>query len=200
MTRLTAADTEVLVVHDNPKHYRWYKQLTEASFRVKSEQAKRFGGGVALVYLTYIVDNYDSLPEHVIFLHGKEYCIHHPDSLVRLVNMQLSQDIVFKELGFRRSPSFMACHPLYVDKLKSLWTNIIEGHVSGALSTRFNELVNDRERLYGGKAHSKMVINRRAIQLHPLELYVSLLNWCKHSIDPATDLLEPLWEVLWNTP
>mmetsp|Transcript_63621 Transcript_63621/g.165361 ORF Transcript_63621/g.165361 Transcript_63621/m.165361 type:complete len:338 (-) Transcript_63621:248-1261(-) len=43
-------------------------------------------GDEALAYLTHIVDNYDRLPEAVVFLHGHESAWHAPRSMKRILN------------------------------------------------------------------------------------------------------------------
>jgi hypothetical protein len=42
-------------------------------------------GNEASAFLKYIIDHYDQLPEHSIFLHGEENSTHHDGSLIEIL-------------------------------------------------------------------------------------------------------------------
>ena len=133
-------------------------------------------GREASVYMKYIIDHYDKLPDYVIFIHGHESDWHHKESMVKKIN-----SLLFFWDYFNLNDSGCKFTLMY-DKL-FLMNNIDEAGPSMVDWWEQNmEPFFGPPESYGNPINkdtccSQFVVSKKNILRHPIEFYKHQYNW-----------------------
>jgi hypothetical protein len=156
-------------------------------------------GNEASVYLKYIVDHYDVLPEYTFFVHDEEYAWHHSGSIIDKYNEAISSNKLYYNIndGALMSEEFIiiAVHSELVWNYFWLWYDVfIEPYIKKESLPNIDFTRNHR-------AGAQFLVHRDLIVNLPKCFYENLYNWII-----ITDLdnslsgrfLEWTWHVFWD--
>ena len=163
--------TTVVIAHYN-EDLNWTNQIDRTRFNVqiysKTNREYNFHepnrGNEATAYLKYIVDNYDSLPEHNIFLHGHDSAYHQEISnTVLLQSLKLTPAFNYFNINRRDYyiHDFINQYPKEYNLLKQYWT--FEGI-----------LIPEQMSFY---SCAQFYVHRSLILKHPKSLYENMIEW-----------------------
>lgn len=149
-------------------------------------------GNEASVYLKYIVDFYDELPDYVFFIHDEEYSWHHEGSIIdRFI------DAYIQEKSYINVNHFM---------MGSLYTNIYHFE----LLLWYNEYIEeyipydtlpDPDWTNGHRGAAQFLVKREAILKRPKLFYENLYRWITTSPESnfiTGRFMEWSWHLFWD--
>ncbi|GAB7328322.1 hypothetical protein MBLNU13_g00318t1 [Cladosporium sp. NU13] len=157
-------------------------------------------GREASVYLTYIIQHYHSLPEYVVFIHGKRYQIHNDDP-------RLNLDHVDKEGYASLRCNWMHCPEAQVKPVlgheDDFWG--ITGLYASAWTQFFpKDPVPD---VVAGPCCAQFAVSRGAIRRLPIDKYEQIRQWIWTLEVPAEQasmksglVLEYMWHIIFGKP
>jgi hypothetical protein len=160
-------------------------------------------GHESIVYLTYIIDNYLSLPPHNVFIHGSRFSWHndepHYDNLLLLNALNLtSATSVGGYSNLRCDWSAGTCNPSNSEPQGSLATQthamlqsyderaVSDSLIPGALAAIFGDSrlrgeekkwTLERNDAVRAQCCAQFVVTRESIHLHSKEEYIALRQW-----------------------
>lgn len=149
-------------------------------------------GNEASVYLKYIMDFYDDLPDYVFFIHDEEYSWHHTGSIIDR----------FKEAYLLERPFVNVNHFI----MGSLYTNIYHFE----LLLWYNEyietyipydLLPNPDWTNGHRGAAQFLVKREAILKRPKKFYEDLYNWMittQESNFITGRFMEWSWHLFWD--
>jgi hypothetical protein len=153
-------------------------------------------GNEASVYLKYIIDHYDSLPEYTFFMHDEEFAWHHNGSILNLY-----------EEAIRSGQSYFNVNELCKNKMKDL---LDIHHNSGGKEYMkwYKEFIQpyypieNVELYHPFNSAAQFLVHKKNIQSLPLHFYQKLYDWI--TTTPLTNALSGLfmewtWHLLWDT-
>jgi hypothetical protein len=158
-------------------------------------------GREALMYFTYLYENYDKLPDISIFIHAEE-SPWHIDAALRqsmtfaLTHLDLEQ--VQKRDYFNLRVSWKDGCPAYINTTKSLEEsdpNTEEPYMALAFRENFGEHARVPE-ILAGPCCSQFAVTKKAIRSVPREQYRHHMTWLMESTWPD-QLTGRTWEHMW---
>lgn len=127
-------------------------------------------------YLRYIIDNYDKLPDTVIFIHDENESWHHEGKLTEiippLVNEFIEMNMNYLEFN---SLIYKDCHLLpriqfsMINKT-DLWESVFQKHLG-------YENITDYTALSYQRSSAQFIVSRKYIQKNTKEFYQALFDW-----------------------
>lgn len=150
-------------------------------------------GNEASAFLAYVVDRYDTLDEHTVFLHDHERSWHHRGSIVDRVLECVGADAGYRNLNSFRLGSIResALYPMVAE-----WFQTYLAPYVGDVATHGDWTV-------GRLGCSQMLVHRDNIRRWPKRVYSDLLQWLLETpLDDAISgrFLEWTWDLLWDDP
>jgi hypothetical protein len=126
----------------------------------------------APAYLKYIIDNYESLPEYTIFVHGHLYSEHQKDkNIIDIINnISFDDDII----NLNRSDwenSITIGEDKWDKKyswLSENWQDIFGTYLDLPLKMTFH-------------SSAQFAVNKKCIIQYPIEFWKKLFNWCENT-------------------
>jgi hypothetical protein len=150
-------------------------------------------GTEASVYLKYIIDNYDNLPEFTFFIHDEDYSWHHTGSIEeRFLEAIDSNQLYYNINNYKFRP--------YSDikekaELMEWYNEFIEPYIP------FEKLPN-KDWLIGHKGCAQFLVHKSLITKLPLKFYNDIYNWMLAFDNPNYRLsghfLEWTWHLFWD--
>ena len=153
-------------------------------------------GQEASVYLKYIIDYYDSLPEFTFFIHDEEYSWHHSGSLIDKYQEAVMSNQKYYNVNDKCIWKGNAIKELHGDKMVSdykLWysRNIEEYIPFSTLPVDF---------LAGYRGSAQFLVHKDLIKTLPKKFYENLYNWIiKTPLSNyiSSRFLEWSWHIFW---
>lgn len=151
-------------------------------------------GNEASAYLKYIIDNYNNLPNHLVFIHCHDYSWHHDDSIIDIIDSYIG-----KELEYQNINSSSKCGNLgnYQDWEEGELGNFYQNLIKPAVGS--NKIYGIFTNVNVGCA--QFIIHRDRITNHTLQFYQDIYNWILNiDINYYNHgfYLEWTWELFWN--
>ena len=148
-------------------------------------------GNEASSYLKYIIDNYETLSEYSIFVHGHQHSWHHEGKLSSLLNDVYDMKTFFHNINNYKL-GFILTNPLIQEVLK--WYDQYLLPYLGP-SSQYGDWT------YGHLGYAQFKVHKSLILSHPLSFYSSLYHWIT-----TTDLsnkwtgrfTEWTWHLMWG--
>jgi hypothetical protein len=151
-------------------------------------------GSEASVYLRYIIDNYNNLPNHLVLLHCHEFSWHHDNSIIDVIESNIGQEIEYKNIN---NPKICRDLGNYQDWLNGevgyFYQNLIKPAVG-----QYNIYDNFTDQQPGC---AQFIIHKDRIQNHTLEFYKDIYDWILNidiNFYNHGFYLEWTWELFWN--
>lgn len=144
-------------------------------------------GKEASVYLHYIVENYDNLPDTIAFFHGHEHSYHHYfGHLLDLIDKANMTDFDFVSLNGQKELWYASPY------LCKTWSRLFEPYLNMPLPDNMNH-----------DGYAQFVVNKNRILKHPKEAYQLWLDFtlCKFPelSDGMPDLqIGTIFENIWH--
>ncbi|SMR52769.1 unnamed protein product [Zymoseptoria tritici ST99CH_1E4] len=158
-------------------------------------------GREALMYFTYIYDNYDKLPDISIFVHAEEDPWHIDPALRQSMTFALTQ-LDLKQVQnrgyFNLRISWEKGCPNYINTTKTFDEsppNTEEPYMATAFRANFGEDI-EVPKILAGPCCSQFAVTRKAIQSRPREQYKHHMKWLMDS-DWPDQLTGRTWEHMW---
>lgn len=152
-------------------------------------------GNEASVYLKYIIDYYDDLPDFTFFIHDEEYAWHHSGSIIDKYDEAMQSNLMYYNINDRAGWNRRNLIPpeTYVELLK-FYDKYIEAYIP------ISKVPNNEDFIFGYIGSAQFLIHKKLIQNLPREFYSNLYDWII-----TTDLsnyisgrfLEWTWHVFW---
>jgi hypothetical protein len=170
------------------KFYIYDKEVPENEYNIPVNK-----GNEASVYLKYIIDNYENLPDFTFFIHDDEYAWHHSGSIINLFDEAVMSNKLYYNINDRSILGSIISNGWYNEIL--IWyNNYIEKYIP------MNSLPNkDWTQNYRGSA--QFLVHKSLIKKLPLEFYENLYNWIiTTDMDNAKSgrFLEWTWHIFWH--
>jgi hypothetical protein len=167
----------VFVVSRYKEDIEWTKKLNNVIIYNKGEYIEGIENQVMLenvgreghTYYKYIYDNYNNLPEHIIFLQGNPF--DHSPNLLRILNkIDASNDFTFlSQILFITDLDVQESYYHQCSGIKNTYKRIFSVEPSGNL-------------FFG--AGAQFIVSKRIILKHSKEYYKNIINILEYDINP----------------
>lgn len=207
-----SAERMVVVVGRTDDDTEWLNQLqvpytlyvADAPFHQNSPHVPR--GNEAASYLSYIVDNYDTLPEVIAFVHWHQNAWHHDqfdgDLLQMLNNVQW--DRVRDRFGY---------HSLRCEWVPGCIVEIDTSHINtgrqpeeaypGAWRNHFAKWLGPMPDVVGAPCCAQFVVSAKVLRQRPRAFYTDTLKWLAESelsSEVSGRVMEYTWHIIAGMP
>jgi len=149
-------------------------------------------GNEASVYLKYIIDHYETLPDYTFFMHDEEYAWHHSGSIIDKYNEAVTSSKLFYNINDK-----CVLGNILNDKLIEpilIWYNTyIENYIPK------NKIPNNWTEGHRGSA--QFLVHKSLITNLPKQFYIDLYIWIintKMSNFISGRFLEWTWHIFWD--
>jgi hypothetical protein len=149
-------------------------------------------GNEASVYLKYIVDYYDSLPDFTFFIHDENYSWHHTGSInERFLEAKESKEL-FYNINHFQFGGISHIAPNDRERLMQWYNQFIEPYIP------FESLPN-KDWFIGYKGCAQFLVHKSLIKNLPLVFYKNLYDWILQfeSGKLSGFFLEWTWHIFW---
>jgi len=208
--RFSSPSVNIVIAATNDTNYRWLKNVTIPNKRIipyfADDQNATYHpltnkGNEALVYLSYLYEHYDILPEISIFLHGHERAWHH-HALLEGSMLYTLNHLDLTEVFHRQYLN------LHVD-----WPNACPDWINTAWP--FEDPIGKPEGPFMEEAFmanfpgdplpqflnqpccSQFAVTRKAIRSVPREQYKQKIDWLLN-VEMDNSLVGRIWEHMWQ--
>ena len=186
----------------------WTSQLPEHSFNVmkytnEDSDETEFNipvrkGYEATLYLKSIIDNYDTLTDNNVFIHGCEHSDYHSGSMVDLI-----QSTVYSNKGYTN---------LNKKYLNSVYNTHFDYYIEHFYNKTLLKYIGSHEPFgdwhQGVKGYAQFIVTKEQIRGKPKQMYIDLLEWIKQSDygetieepDIEAKFLEWSWNIIFEKP
>jgi hypothetical protein len=150
-------------------------------------------GNEASVYLKYIIDHYDTLPDFTYFIHDDEYAWHHSGSVVIKYYESIMKKQLYYNINDKCILGSIKKNKWYEDICK-WYKEYIEKYIP------MDSLPN-QDWTIGFKGSAQFLVHRDLIKNLPIEFYQDLYNWIITTDMPNAKsgrFLEWTWHIFWN--
>jgi hypothetical protein len=129
-------------------------------------------GNEASVYLKYIIDYYDDLPDFTFFIHDEEYAWHHSGSIIDKYDEAMKSNLMYYNINDRAGWNRTDLIPpeTYVELLK-FYDKYIEAYIP------ISKVPNNEDFIFGYIGSAQFLIHKKLIQNLPREFYSNLYDW-----------------------
>jgi hypothetical protein len=150
-------------------------------------------GNEASVYLKFIIDNYDNLPEFTFFIQDEEYAWHHSGSIIDKLDEALLSNRLYYNINDKCVLGSIIDNKWYNDIL--VWYNCyIEKYIPiDELPSK--DFTNDH------RGSAQFLVHKSLINNLPLEFYKNLYDWIittDMTNDKSGRFLEWTWHIFWD--
>lgn len=152
-------------------------------------------GHEASVYLKYIIDNYESLPDFTFFTHDDEYCWHHSGSIIDKYNEaveEIKKGKLYYNINDANVLGSIISNKWYKDIL--VWYNeFIEKYIP------INGLPK-KDWTIGYRGSAQFLVHKSLITKLPKKFYEDLYNWIITTNMPnekTSRFMEWTWHIFW---
>jgi hypothetical protein len=150
-------------------------------------------GNESSVYLKYIIDNYNNLPDYTYFIHDDEYAWHHSGSVVNKFYEAVRKNKLYYNVNDRCILGSIVSNEWYNDILQ--WYNdYIEKYIP-------MESIPNKDWTLNHRGSAQFFVHKSLITNLPLSFYEDLYNWViTTDMDNAKSgrFLEWTWHVFWD--
>lgn len=160
-------------------------------------------GHEAMFYLRYIVDHYDTLPAHMIFVHDHHRAWHNSDTTDRSIVHLLSdlrwsfvEEQGFVNLRCQTKPNCPSILPLH----SFIRAGKMESFFQEAWKILFQDDFGPLEQI-AATCCAQFAVTREAVQLRPRAFYANIINWLEQSSGTDWQLgrvLEYTWHIIFG--
>lgn len=152
-------------------------------------------GNEASVYLKYIIDYYDVLPEFTFFIHDNEYAWHHSGSIVDKYQEAVNSKQTYYNINDRcnwNTPNLIdeQCYT----QLLAWYKDYIDEYIP------LSKVPNNHDFIYGYLGAAQFLVHRDRIRKLPKAFYERIYNWIMTtslSSKMTGFYLEWTWHVFW---
>ena len=153
-------------------------------------------GNEASVYLKYIVDYYDELPDFTFFMHDDEYAWHHSGSIINKYKEAVNSNKMYYNINNK-------CHwkkrnlipKTEYNKLLKWYNDYIEEYIP------ISKVPNNKDFIYGYLGSAQFLVHKDLIRNLPKEFYKKLYDWIittNLSNRVSGTYLEWTWHIFWD--
>ncbi|KAK5706303.1 hypothetical protein LTR97_001290 [Elasticomyces elasticus] len=183
------------------------EEATAASSLIRPHSLPVNRGREASVYLTYIIQHYYTLPDYMVFVHGKRYQMHNDDPMLDTFPEidRLNLDYV-SEQGYTslRCNWMHACEP-QLEPVHGYEDGLLD--VKGLYATAWQEffLNETLPEAVGGPCCAQFAVTKEAVQRWPIDKYERIRHWV-WTVDvgeasyKAGLILEYTWHIIFGKP
>jgi len=191
------------------KHFPdWHPQIYVVNDNNATLTVPKNKGREAMVYLTYLIENYDKLPDNVVFIHASRFAWHNDDpdfdAVPTLRNLQFGH---LEEVGYvnLRCVWVIGCpyeiHPFRDDGHHDEESEVLSA--KGAYKQAFEVLLPGVPvpELVAVSCCSQFAVTRQKIQTRPRSDYEHYRDWLLETPlgdDVSGRVLEFLWHILFG--
>jgi hypothetical protein len=129
----------------------------------------------ATSYLYYILENYEKMPKHMIFIHDENQSWHHEGKITEKIDGWIKE---YEKLGSTyyefNTMDIQKPAEYHSEAERDLWENVFEEHICKYKDAPAN----------GGKCCAQFIVSKKQIHKHPKEFYQKYYNWL---IDNTTE-------------
>jgi len=155
-------------------------------------------GNEASVYLKYIVDYYENLPDFTFFIHDEEYSWHHSGSIIDKYNEAVKSKKLYYNINDKNKwdtrNSITKEHGKEVYNDFMIW---YKKYLGGYIPIFFIP----SDFIYGYNGSAQFLVHKNRIRNLPKEFYENLYKWII-TTDLTNDIsgryLEWTWHVMWS--
>jgi len=153
-------------------------------------------GQEASVYLKYIADYYDQLPDYTFFIHDEEYAWHHSGSIIDKYQEAIASNKKYYNINDRcqwNTPNMIDSN-LYKELLE-WYSEYIEEYIP------IEKVPNNKDFIYGYVGSAQFLVHKDIIRILPKEFYEKLYNWIittDISSYKTSRFLEWTWHIFWE--
>ena len=151
-------------------------------------------GNEASVYLKYIVDNYNQLPDFTFFIHDDEYAWHHSGSILDKFNEAYNQAVVHQTLYYNINDKSILGSILSNKQCLSWYNTYIEPYIP-------IDSLPQRDWTQNHRGSAQFLVHRSLITKLPVKFYEDLYNWILTTTLPnaiSGRFLEWTWHLFWD--
>jgi hypothetical protein len=129
-------------------------------------------GNEASVYLKYICDHYDQLPEKTFFIHDEEFAWHHTGSIIDKFHEALNANVPYyniNDLAHWNKPNLIS------QTQYSMWMQWYAKYVEPYIPLA--KLSCPQDLIYGHRGSAQFLVHKDCIRRLPLVFYQDLYVW-----------------------
>jgi len=172
------------------KFYIYDKECPKSEFNIPVNK-----GNEASVYLKYIIDNYENLPDFTFFIHEDEYAWHHSGSVIDKFDEAVMSNKMYYNINDRCywGPNMINLN--HRGDLLKWYNEYIEDYIP------ISKVPNNSDFIYGYLGSAQFLVHKDLIRNLPKEFYIKIYEWII-----TTDLsnilsgrfLEWTWHIFWD--
>jgi hypothetical protein len=154
-------------------------------------------GNEASVYLKYIIDNYDILPENTFFIHDEEYSWHHSGSIIEKYNEAIQSN----KLYYNINDNCIFIYSLYSHKWYFEIMDWYKEYIEEYIPLKSLHTIPKSDWMIGHRGSAQFLVNKKVILNLPKEFYEKLYNWIITTDMPnekSGRFLEYTWHLFWD--
>lgn len=149
------------------KNTDFLKQLT-IPYKVIEKDSVPNVANEATSYLYYILQNYDILPENVIFIHDENESWHHEGKITEKIEEWIQE---YEKSGGKyyefNNMTIEKPQEFHTEAEKELWQKVFEPHIC-----KYSEATP-----VAGKCCAQFIVSKKQIQKHPKKFYQDYYDW-----------------------
>ena len=206
----------IVVVSRYDEDISWTKELEKLGFECriyeKENPKSKYNieknmGNEASVYIKFIIDNYENLPEYSILLHGHEFSWHsnkENDSVVDLVKKEIGEKYEFKNLNDVMMTSWFLMSGVTEVRLSRLFRDWYKEYIEYEIGP----LRNFGDFCVGFPCCAQFIVHKNTIMKREKKFYQKIYDWIMKEIilygDDGTKpngtaiLVEYAWHLFWE--
>jgi len=152
-------------------------------------------GNEASVYLKYIIDYYDELPDFTFFMHDDEFAWHHSGSMIDKYKEAITSNRMYYNVNDKciwNKPNLI--NKLLYKGLLKWYDTYIEEYIP------LSKVPNNSDFIYGYLGSAQFLVHKDLIRNLPKKFYVKLYEWIittELSSYTSGRYLEWTWHVFW---
>jgi hypothetical protein len=163
-------------------------------------------GHEALAYLEFIIEHYEYLPTHIVFVHDEEYSWHHEGSLVDRIGDHVGTYVELETLNrhFFRPAIYTTGNPKeiehnskYFQGVKEIFDTCLRDEMRSLSLDDYGDFIR------GIGCCAQFIVHKDVIHHRSLGAYTCLRDWIIRTAKDAKDkypaeVLEHSWNLMWE--
>ncbi|KAJ5958612.1 uncharacterized protein N7479_005762 [Penicillium vulpinum] len=175
-------------------------------------------GHESMAYFTYIIDNYDTLPSTIVFLHAHragflmawhvDAPLHDNVIAMRTLNLDFVQQNGYVNLRCNWNPGCKDAHRLNSHVTEDIWFDVFDGTSTPPLNTSSSTEQEFADQKYlrkpaeiGAACCAQFALSRDQVRRRPLEDYIKFRQWVidtELSDASSGRVMEFLWHIIFG--